>query len=221
MEYGLIFDMDGVLVNSNPYHRIAWKNFLLAKGYPFTDDLFDTVISGRIGNTSLRMIMGQEMPDRVVAGYLEEIDLEFREIFGATEECIHFPGLYEFLETIKSAGIKTALATSAPTGNVNQAIVKLRLQDYFQVIIDKNDVSRGKPDPEVYLTTLARLGIRKDNCVVFEDSKAGVQSALGAGLRVVGISSSHSRKELLDEGVSMVIEDFTNLNLKKILNLEL
>ena len=220
MEFGFIFDMDGVLVNSNPFHKIAWKNFLLAKGYPFTDELFDTVISGRTGNTTLGMIMDKEMPDRVVAGYLKEIDLEFRKIFGATEECIHFPGLYEFLEAIKSAGIKTALATSAPTENVNQAIEKLQLQDYFHVIIDKNDVSLGKPDPEVYLTTLARLGVSKDNCVVFEDSKAGVQSALGAGLRVVGISSSHTRKELMDEGVAMVIKDFTNLNLNEILNLE-
>ena len=165
--------------------------------------------------------MGEELPAKVVSGYLKEIDLEYRKIFGATEETIHFPGLYEFLEAIKSAGIRTALATSASSENVTQALEKLRLQDYFHVIIDKNDVTRGKPDPEVYLTTVKRLGISKERCVVVEDSKAGIQSALGAGLRVVGISSSHTREELLDEGVDIVIDDFTNLNLNEILNLEL
>jgi HAD superfamily hydrolase (TIGR01509 family) len=221
MEYGLIFDMDGVLVNSNPFHKIAWGNFLIEKGYPFTDELFDTIISGRTGNTSLGMIMGEEIPEKLISGYLKEIDQEFQQIFGATEESVHFPGLFEFLDAIKSNGIKRALATSAPTGNVSQAIDKLGLQNYFHVIIDKNDVTRGKPDPEVYLTTLARLGVSKANCLVFEDSKAGVQAALAAGLRVIGISSSHTEEELLEEGVTMVIKDFTNLSLNDILNLEL
>ena len=221
MEYGLIFDMDGVLVNSNPYHRIAWRNFLTGKGYPFTDELFDTIISGRMGNTSLRMIMGEALPEKVISGYVEEIDLEFQHIFGATQESVHFPGLYEFLDEVRTAGFKTAMATSAPTGNVTLSLEKLGLEDYFSHIIDKNDVTRGKPDPEVYLTTLARLGVSKAKCLVFEDSKAGVQAALGAGLRVIGISSTHTREELLDEGVTMVIKDFTNLNLNELLNLEL
>ena len=221
MEYGLILDMDGVLVNSNPFHKIAWKNFLLGKGYPYSDELFDTVISGKTGDTSLPIIFGKEVPEKVMSGYLEEIDLEFRKIFGATEETIHFPGLYEFLDAIKSSGIRTALATSAPSENVTQALEKLRLQDYFHVIINKNDVTRGKPDPEVYLTTVKRLGINKGKCVVVEDSKAGIQSALGAGLRVIGFSSSHTREELLDEGVDMVIDDFTNLNVNEILKIAL
>ncbi len=219
MEYGLIFDMDGVLVNSNPFHKIAWRNFLIGKGYPFTDELFDTVISGRTGNTSLPMILGEALPEKVISGYMEEIDHEFRKIFGATQETIYFSGLYEFLDTIKFNGIKRALATSAPTENVSQAIDKLGLQDYFHVIIDKNDVSRGKPNPEVYLTAVNRLKLSKANCVVFEDSKAGVQAALGAGLKVIGISSSHTEEELLEEGVTMVIKDFTDLNINEILNL--
>ncbi len=213
--------MDGVLVNSNPFHKIAWRNFLTGKGYPFTDELFDTTISGRMGNTSLPIIMGEELPEQVVSEYVAEIDTNFQCIFGATEESVHFPGLYEFLDEVRIAGIKTAMATSAPTGNVTLSLKKLGLEDYFSVIIDKNDVTRGKPDPEVYLTTLARLGVSKAKCLVFEDSKAGVQAALGAGLKVIGISSSHTEEELLEEGVSMVIKDFTNLNLSEILNLEL
>jgi beta-phosphoglucomutase len=219
MEYGLIFDMDGVLVNSNPYHRISWKNFLLRKGYPYSEELFDEVISGRTGNTTLRILMGDELTDQVVSEYIAEIDADFQDIFGATEESVHFPGLYEFLDEVRMAGFKTALATSAATGNVTLSLKKLGLEDYFSVIIDINDVTRGKPDPEVYLASLARLGVSKARCLVIEDSKAGVQAALGAGLRVIGISTSHTREELLEEGVSMVIEDFTNLNIKELLDI--
>jgi HAD superfamily hydrolase (TIGR01509 family) len=219
MEYGLIFDMDGVIVNSNPYHRISWKNFLLRKGYPYSEELFDEVISGRTGNTTLGILMGNELSEQVVSEYLAEIDAEFQDIFGATEEWVHVPGLYEFLDKVRIAGFKTAMATSAPTGNVTLSLEKLGLEDYFSVVIDKNDVTRGKPDPEVYLTTMARMGMGNSKCLVFEDSKAGVQAAIGAGIKVIGISTSHTPEELLEEGVSMVVKDFTNLNMKEILTL--
>ena len=73
-----------------------------------------------------------------------------------------------------------------------------------------------KPDPEVYLKTVSKLGIIKDHCVVFEDSRAGINSAIDAGIKVIGVTSGHTREELLEEGVSMVIDDFTNLDLMEV-----
>ena len=96
---------------------------------------------------------------------------------------------------------------------------KTNLRKYFDVILDKTDVTNGKPDPEVYLNTVNRLGTEKDRCVVFEDSRAGIQSAISAGLRVIGVTTGHSRKELLEEGVAMVIDDFRNLRLEEVINL--
>ncbi len=87
------------------------------------------------------------------------------------------------------------------------------------MILDKSDVKKGKPDPEVYLKTVSRLGINKDHSVVFEDSRAGISSALDAGIKVIGVTSGFTREELLEEGVCMVIDDFTNLDLMEVRNL--
>ena len=219
MEIGLIFDMDGVIIDSNPFHKIAWRNFLLNKGVPYSDEIFDNVISGRNGPTNIRILMGQDLPEKIVCEYVAEIDGGFREILRNTEEIGPIPGLYEFLDAIQNSGFKTAMATSAPKGNIELVLEKLRLRNCFDVIVDGDDVTRGKPDPEVYLTTVEKLGVTKEQCIVFEDSRMGIRSALSAGLPVVGVSSSHNKEELLEEGVAMVIDDFKNLTLHEVLHL--
>ncbi len=219
MEYAIIFDMDGVIIDSNPFHKTSWDQFLLKKGYPYNDEIFDNIISGRTGSTSLRILLGQELTDNVVEDYLEEIDGNFQIILRDAEDVGPLPGLLNFLQLIKSAGYKIALATSAPAGNVVLTLDKTNLREYFDVILDKTDVTHGKPDPEVYLKSVSALGLRKDRCVVFEDSRAGIKSAINAGLKVIGVTTSHTGKELLEEGVNMVIDDFVGLELKEVINL--
>ena len=219
MEIGLIFDMDGVIIDSNPFHKNAWRNFLLNKGIPYSDEIFDNVISGRNGPTNIRSLMGQDLPEKIVCEYVAEIDGGFRELLRNTEDICPIPGLYEFLDAIQNSGFKTALATSAPPGNVDLVLERLDLRGYFDMILDSTDVTNGKPDPEIYLTAVKRLGVEKNLCIVFEDSRAGIESARNAGLLVIGVSTSHNRKELLEEGVSMVIDDFKNLTLHEVSNL--
>ncbi len=219
MEYAVIFDMDGVIIDSNPTHKISWENFLIKKGLPFNDDIFNDIISGKTGTTSLRILLGHEISDDVIASYVNEIDEEFQKTLRDADNVSPMPGLLYFLQVIKAAGYKTALATSAPTANVELTLEKTRLREFFDVILDKTNVTKGKPDPEVYLKTISKLGVKKDQCVVFEDSKAGIRSAINASLKVIGVTSGHSREELQEEGVSMVIDDFTNLDLKEVINL--
>jgi len=212
----LIFDMDGVIIDSNPYHKIAWWEFLGKQGIHFNDQLFDDSISGRQGNSTLRNLISTHLTEQKINDYLDEIDGTFQEILRRAEGVEPPSGLVSFLRAIKAAGSKTALATSAPARNVELSLEKLQLRSYFDVILDKTDVTNGKPDPEVYLTAVERLGIQTDRCVVFEDSRAGIRSALAAGLRVVGVTSGHSSEELLAEGVTMAIEDFTAITLDDI-----
>lgn len=219
MKYGIIFDLDGVVIDSNPIHKISWKNFLAKIGLPFNDDIFDNIISGKNGITSLRILLGQEPSNEVITSYVAEIDQEFQKILRDTPKVFPMPGLVNFLQVVKAAGNKTALATSAPPGNVKLILDKISLIEYFDVILDKSDVMKGKPDPEVYLKTVSKLGIHKDQCVVFEDSKAGIKSATDAGIKVIGVTSGHTREELLEEGVSMAIDDFTKLDLREVNNL--
>lgn len=216
MEYGFIFDMDGVVIDSNPYHKIAWGKFLKGKGIPCDEQFFDNVLSGRTGPTSLKIIFGDQLPDTLLEEYLSEVDENYQNILRRSEDVKPIAGLYEFLESIRANGHRLGLATSAPPLNIELGLEKLKLEGVFEVVIGKVDVVNGKPHPEVYLTTVERLGLPLERCIVFEDSKAGIQSALSAGMPVVGIASGHSKEELLKEGVSLAVDDFRDLSLEQV-----
>ncbi|MCK4880533.1 MAG: HAD family phosphatase [Bacteroidales bacterium] len=219
MEYGFIFDMDGVVIDSNPYHKIAWEKFLTKQGVPYDDQLFDNLLSGRTGPTSLRLLFGDGLPQEQLNIYLEEVDRNYQTILRQTEDVRPITGVHAFLDQITGNGQRLALATSAPTLNIELGLQKLKLENVFEHIVGKVDVTHGKPHPEVYLTTLERLGMAAENCVVFEDSKAGIQSARSAGIQVVGVASGHSKEELLEEGVSLAVDDFSNLDPDRVLSL--
>jgi beta-phosphoglucomutase len=219
MEYGFIFDMDGVVIDSNPFHKIAWEKFLKGQGIPFDDQLFDNVLSGRTGPTSLRMIFGDDLNHEKLDLFLEEVDCNYQTILRESEDVRPIAGVHAFLNQITGNGLRLTLATSAPVLNIELGLQKLKLENTFEHIVGKVDVTYGKPHPEVYLRSLELLGMAAENCVVFEDSKAGIQSARSAGIKVVGIASGHSKEELLEEGVSMVVDDFVGMELDQILSL--
>lgn len=208
--------MDGVVIDSNPNHKIAWGEFLKGKGIPCDDKLFENVMSGRTGPTSMKMLFGDDLSDELLEQYLEEVDGNYQKILRQSKNIKPIAGLYPFLESIRVNGHRLALATSAPALNIELGLEKLKLEGIFEVVVGKVDVIHGKPHPEVYLTAVERLGIPLEQCIVFEDSKAGIESALRAGMPVVGIASSHSRDELLEEGVSLAVDDFTNLTLDQV-----
>ncbi len=219
MEYGFIFDMDGVVIDSNPYHKIAWEKFLNGQGYPFDDQLFDNVLSGRTGPTSLRLLFGEDLNQDKIDLFLEEVDGNYQTILRESKEVRPIAGVHAFLDQISGNGMRLALATSAPELNIELGLQKLKLENTFEHIVGKVDVTHGKPHPEVYLRSLELLGMAAENCVVFEDSKAGIQSARAAGIQVVGIASGHSKEDLLEEGVSLAVDDFTGLEPEQILTL--
>jgi HAD superfamily hydrolase (TIGR01509 family) len=216
MKYAVIFDMDGVVIDSNPYHKLAWGNFLGKNGLPFNDQIFDNIISGKTGDSTLRALMGKELSEEAVTSYLDQIDGDFQEILRRREHLEPVSGLRQFITAIRSDGALTALATSAPPGNVKLILEKLSLEELFDVVIDRTQVKRGKPDPEIYLKVLEALGVHREHCVVIEDSKAGIQAAIGAGLRVVGITTTLTGRELRAEGAAMVIDHFNNLMLEEL-----
>ena len=200
MEYGFIFDMDGVVIDSNPYHKIAWGKFLSGQGIPCDDELFDNVLSGRTGPTSLRMLFGEELPEEKLERFLEEVDTNYQTILRDTEDVMPIAGIHEFLDQISSNGYRLALATSAPTLNIELGLQKLKLENRFEHIVGKVDVTHGKPHPEVYLTALERLGLPARNCIVFEDSRNGVLAASAAGLNIVVTTNGYTEKEDVSDG---------------------
>ena len=219
VEYGFIFDMDGVVIDSNPYHKIAWESFLDGQGYAYDDQTFEKMLSGRTGPTSLKLLFGDDLSEELLEQYLEEVDGKYQSILRNMEKVTPIAGVHDFISRVKNGRHRLALATSAPPLNIEMGLEKLDMKETFEIIIGKVDVSEGKPHPEVYQKAVDKLGLPKENCIVFEDSLAGIQSALAAGLPVVGIASAHSKEELLEEGVSMVVDDFRDLQLETVLEL--
>lgn len=218
MNCAVILDMDGVIIDSNPFHRLAWKEFLERHGVAVTEYMFKHVIFGTTGDQAIRnLLQPPDLTTEQLSLYLEDIDTTYRRIVSGNEQIFPVDGLFNFLDFIKEIGYKIALATSAPPENVSLILERLGITEYFDVIVDKTQVTNGKPDPEVYLKTVENLKTNSEYCLVFEDSLSGVGSAIKAGIRVIGVTTSHSADELSQAGTFYNIDDFNDPSLPEIL----
>ena len=204
MKYAFLFDMDGVIVDSNPAHKIALRQFCSKHGYNLTDEQLREKIYGRTNKDWIPNLFGNIGAD-LIRQYADEKEALFRELYAA--DIVPLDGLIGFIE--KMDGIPRAIATSAPRANVDFTLSKTRTEKYFPVILDEAFVNRGKPDPEIYLKTAAALGFDPKDCVVFEDSLSGVKAGKAAGCKVVGISTTHTQEELSE--TDLVMRDFSEL----------
>jgi len=204
--FAVIFDMDGVIVDTNPYHKVSIKEFCEKYGYVFNDEDLINKVYGRTNNEWISNIFG-DLPKERILELGEEKEAMFREIYKDVIEPLN--GLEDFLKKLTSQNIPIAIGTSAPRSNVDFVLEHTRLRNYFTTILDQSDVVHGKPNPEIYLKVAARLGFEPKHCIVFEDSLSGVESAQRAGAKVVGVTTTHSHKELAH--TDFIISDFINL----------
>lgn len=204
--HAFIFDMDGVLVDSNPTHKIALKQFCKKHGYDLSEKELREKIYGRTNRDWLLNLLG-DMDEDTVKRYAEEKEALFRELYTTIEP---LAGLHPFLEKLEKNGIPTAIATSAPRANVDFTITRTQIERFFPVILDDSFVTKGKPDPEIYLKSAAALGMNPAKCVVFEDSLSGVTAAKRAGCKVVGLTTTHTPEELHETDLN--IDNFVGLD---------
>ena len=215
VEMGIIFDMDGVIVDSNPYHERAWRQFCKSHKIKLTDKELHQYIFGRIAKDTVDYIFKKDHSMEEVYRYVDEKERIYRKMYAKKIKLLE--GLDAFLREMKKMGIPLAIATSAPKDNVNFLFKHLPIRDFFRFVLDETDIKKGKPDPEIYDKAIGRLGIPPWKCIVFEDSFSGVQSALTAGAQVIGVATTH-RPEKFDR-ISMVIENFRDLHFKNLLTI--
>lgn len=209
----MVFDMDGVLVNSHPAHHAAWREFLHSTGTQVSEHELAFILEGRTRSEILRHFLG-DLPDEELQRHGKRKD----EIFRAIEHQIApVSGVLEFVEELTRRGIACAVATSASEIRTSSTIERMGLGGYFQAIITAGDVSAGKPDPAVYRLACERMNIYPQNALAFDDSRAGVQAAIFAGLRCIGVAPNGYSRQLLDAGAERVISDFTELVLDSLL----
>ena len=205
--YAVIFDMDGVIIDSNPFHKISLRQFCEKYGYHLSDQELINKIYGRTNKEWIANLFGA-LSNEELMRYGEEKEALFREIY--KNDISALKGLPEFLKGLKEINIPVAIGTSAPRSNVDFVLSHTELESYFSTILDESDVEHGKPNPEIYLKVAARLGYEPSRCVVFEDSLSGVESARRAGAKVVGVATTHSFEEL--NHTDFVIRDFADLD---------
>lgn len=204
-----IFDMDGVIVDSNPFHKISLKQFCKKYGHDLTEEQLRERIYGRTNKDWITNVFGKLEPEQLNR-YGEEKEALFRELY--QNDIKPVDGLIAFLEKIDENKVPRAIATSAPRANVDFTLAKTNTEKYFRTILDESFVQKGKPDPEIYLKTAAALKSDPAHCIVFEDSLSGVKSAKAAGCKVVGITTTHTREELSE--TDLVIDNFNGLDPK-------
>ncbi len=209
MIQGAIFDMDGVLVDNARYHIKAWKVLGREIGRDLTDVQVRRVF-GQRNSEMLQALFDKALaPDHVVR-YSERKEAIYRGLIAP--ELTPVPGLIEFLEELKRDRFKAAVATSGPDENVDLVMTRLSLRPWFDAIVTGAEVSRGKPDPDIFLLAAARLGLDARECIVFEDSTSGIEAARRAGSPCVALATTHSREDLKALSVYRVISDFCRLH---------
>jgi beta-phosphoglucomutase len=185
----IIFDLDGVIVDTAHYHYLAWKRLAGEMGIDLTLE-HNELLKGVSRMRSLEIILdfgGIKLSDAEKERIANKKNSWFVEYVNEMKPEEIFPGVKEILKSMRAAGLKIALASSSK--NAQTVIHLLNIQNEFDAIVDGNMIVHSKPDPEIFLLAAAKLGIDPASCVVFEDAEAGVEAALAAGMKCVGVGS--------------------------------
>lgn len=182
---GAIFDMDGVLTDTIEFHYQTWQRLADEEGIPFNREANEALRGLSRRDSLLRMLDGRTLPEAKMQELLDRKNHYFREFVETMTAAHLLPGVRSFLDDLRSAGVKTAVASASQ--NVYIVIEKLGLSPDIDAITNVYEVDRPKPAPDVFLHAAKKLGLQAQDCVVFEDAESGVEAALAARMRVVGL----------------------------------
>jgi HAD superfamily hydrolase (TIGR01509 family) len=212
---GIIFDWDGVIIDSSQQHEESWERLAEEEGKVLPSDHF-TVGFGRKNEWIIPMLLKwTEDTDEIHQLSLRKEAL-YREVV-MEKGLVALPGVAEFLQRLKAAGIPSCVGSSTHRANIDTIMGVLGFEGLFGGNVTAEDVSQGKPDPEVFLKAATKTGCSPQHCIVFEDAMAGIEAARAGGMKVVGVSTTHPANELtmtdrvvhrLDE---LEIDDLRNL----------
>ncbi len=200
-----VFDLDGVIIDSNPAIESFWKSEAAKENIHLTNDLIREWIHGRkVGDTInglFNHLSDKRKKEIEAAGYE----------FDRTMEPAALKGLVHLIELLHAMRIPTGVVTSSHHSRMLHMLTRLDIQNLFAFFVTAEDVSRGKPDPAPYLKMSEKMNIPNYECLVFEDAVSGIQSATASGMQSIGIGNEHAKPGLLLYGAIDVIPDFTHL----------
>ena len=209
----VIFDMDGTMVDSLPHHHKSWDVFFEMQGIKMEPAAFDRIHHGTLYDIMPR-IFGSHLTQQesYALGMIKE--QAFRELY--KNDIQPLTGLLTLLQQIKAAGLKIGLATAADNTNVDFTLDALGIRHFFDAIVSSDMVKEGKPSPAVYLQTAQLLSVMPAKCLVFEDTASGVEAAIAAGMKVVGITTGLSQAQMMQLGVVAAFANFDGLKVSEL-----
>ena len=207
----LLFDLDGVIVDSNPVHVQVWRDYLSRYRVDPGDSL-PLRMYGRRNDEIVRDFFGSQLSDEEVFSHGAAKEILYREAMRGQLASRLVPGVVAFIDSQR--GVAMAVATNAEPANAEFVLNATGLRDRFSAVVDGQQVERPKPAPDIYLRAARLLGRQPRNCIVFEDSSAGVEAAIAAGARVVALTTTETAFPAAD----LCIEDFLSRELRRWLN---
>ena len=204
----VIFDMDGVIIDSHPAHRKAWKDFLQTFGKEVSESELSFILDGRKRRDILRHFLGDVSEQELVEygktkdGFFQQVSLEVNPV----------PGVIDFIDDLRHRGITLAIATSASETRTLSTLKRLGLTDHFAVVVTGDDVTNSKPDPAIYNLVCDCLNSEARNSFVFEDALSGIRAAKDAGLTCIGVGEPAKGEKLRAAGADHVIQNFVGFS---------
>jgi beta-phosphoglucomutase len=213
-----IWDVDGTMVDTAELHFRAWQQVFRELDRPFSREEFNATFGQRNAEILHKLFGGRLDPQQVAALGNRKEEL-YRAL--AKEGVKPLPGVRALLEDLKRAGVRQAIASSAPRANLDLMVPLLGVDSFFEVVVSSEDTQRGKPDPQVFLVAAQRLGMPPAKCVVFEDAVAGVQAAKAGGMKCIAVrfAGHHSEETLTQAGADLFVATLEEVNAQMVLDL--
>ena len=211
-DIAVIFDLDGTMIDNNSFHLKAWQEFYKKRNRTLTEEEYKEHFNGKTNTDVLAYVFEQPLSPQENEAYTNEKEDLYRVIYEPHIKPVK--GLLHLLQELHDAGIPMAIATSGIKVNIDYMFDHLDVKHFFREVVYSKDIKKGKPDPEIYFITAKKLNMIPGNCVVFEDSVAGIRSAKDAGMKVVAIATTHDPGELTL--ADKLIYDYDEISIKDI-----
>ena len=212
-QYGVLWDLDGVLIESSQQHLDSWISVLSRFGLKMSRELHEQTFG--MNNREILTIMLGEPPEADLLRRISSAkESAFREIIKGTVEPL--VGAVELLEKLYTVKVRQAIASSAPEENIHVVVEELKIGGYFQALVSGHDLP-AKPNPAVYLEAARQIELGPEACVVVEDAVVGVRGAKKAGMRAVGVTTTHAAEALRD--ADLVVVSLLDLSVDEIVHL--
>jgi HAD superfamily hydrolase (TIGR01509 family) len=204
----IIFDLDGVIIDSNPAIIEFWSNWANKEGFELNDTMIREWVFGRKVTATIEGLFAHITEERK-----KEIE-QSGYLFDQAMQPAGILGIQKFIQSLTDIKFTIGVATSSHHARMLQMLERVGVADSFVHFVTAHDVSKGKPDPEPYLKMAEKLGVQPAHCLVFEDANSGTQSAIAAGMQTIGIGNDLTKDDLLFYGAKEVIADFTEIQLQ-------